>query len=172
MLWSAWCVRVRVKFTKCNFFSVCNGPAVPPAIYSEPRFHESFVVNSQQVILETSVGKNSRFTTLNRWTRNVVSSEDWNICTRKHICWFNGLDWSLLVKHLELKIHTTLGYIVSLILLNLGYVKQYKQELCLSSTYLLFRFITSRHLCQIKQAPLHARFSRVRFVQINFNLHT
>ena len=40
---------------------VCNGPAVPPAIYSEPRFHESFVVCSQQAILETSVGRNSRF---------------------------------------------------------------------------------------------------------------
>ena len=40
---------------------VRNGPAVPPAIYSEPRFHESFVTNSQQAILETSAGKDSRF---------------------------------------------------------------------------------------------------------------
>ena len=34
---------------------------------------------------------------------------------------------------LNLKMYTTLGYIVSLILLNLGHVKQYNQELCTSS---------------------------------------
>ena len=34
---------------------------------------------------------------------------------------------------LNLKIHTTLGYIVSLILLNLGLMKLYNQELCISS---------------------------------------
>ena len=39
---------------------------------------------------------------------------------------FNGLDRSLLVKHLELKIYTTLGYIVSLILLNLGHVFRFR----------------------------------------------
>ena len=38
---------------------------VAPAKYSEPRFPESFM-NSQQSILSTSVGKNSRFSTLNR----------------------------------------------------------------------------------------------------------
>ena len=40
---------------------------------------------------------------------------------------FVGLDWSLLVKYLELKIYTILGYIVSLILLNLGHDAKAKQ---------------------------------------------
>ena len=39
---------------------------------------------------------------------------------------FNGLDWSLLVIHLKLKIRTTLGYIVSLILLNVGHVFHFR----------------------------------------------
>ena len=56
-------------------FFACDGPIVPSAIYSEPRFHESFVVSSRQSILGVSVRENSRFATLNRWTRNVVSSE-------------------------------------------------------------------------------------------------
>ena len=58
MLCPSWCVRVRVKIAECNFL-FCNGPAAPPAIYSEPRFHESFVVNSQQSIRGTSLGKNT-----------------------------------------------------------------------------------------------------------------
>ena len=64
MLRPSWCVWVRVKIVKCNFFFVCNGPAVPPAIYSEPRFLESFIVNSQQSILGASLSKNSRVSTL------------------------------------------------------------------------------------------------------------
>ena len=41
---------------------------------------------------------------------------------------FSGLDWSLLVKHLELKIHISLDYIVSLILLNLGHVFRFRMS--------------------------------------------
>ena len=48
-------------------------------------------MNSQQSILGTSLGKSSRFSTLNRWTPNVVSPEYWNICTRKRICRFVSL---------------------------------------------------------------------------------
>ena len=54
-------------------------------------------MNLQQSITEMSLGKNSRFSTLNRWTRIVMLSEE------------------------------------------------YKK------TYLSFRFITSRPLCQIEQ---------------------
>ena len=52
------------------------------------RFLESFIVNSQQAILGTNLGKNNRFSTLNQWTRIVISTQEWNICTRKHICRF------------------------------------------------------------------------------------
>ena len=54
---------------------------------SEPQFHESTAVNSQQSILGR-VSASSHILTLNRWTRLVISSEEWNICTRKHICCF------------------------------------------------------------------------------------
>ena len=46
---------------KCGFFLACDGSAVPSAIYSEPRFHESFVVSSEQAILGTNISKSSRF---------------------------------------------------------------------------------------------------------------
>ena len=104
MLRPSWRVRVRVKIVKCNFFFVCNGTAVPPAIYSEPRFHESFVMNSQRTILETSVGKTESFFNtppVNKYRRIVR-----------------------VVKYM------------------------YKK------TYLSFRFITSRSLCQIKRGML------------------
>ena len=79
-----------------------------------------------------------------------------------HINAINGLDWSLLVKHLELEIYTTLGYIVLLILLNLGHVfrfrivesetrvpsskgivKQYNQELCIPPIHINALYVTS-----------------------------
>ena len=58
---AVWCVRVQVKFAK--YFFSCRRTT---SNYSETRFHDSFVMNSQQSILETSVGKNSRISTLNR----------------------------------------------------------------------------------------------------------
>ena len=78
-----FCVYFRTC-AKCNFFFVCNGHAVPPAIYSELRFHESFLVSSQQAILETSVDRKSRF----EHSPGEHVSLHRPRCTRKQICRF------------------------------------------------------------------------------------
>ena len=60
--------------------------SVPPAIYSEPRFHESFIVRSQQSVLGTSVGKTRSFFNtqpVNNTYRCIVRVVKW-----KHICRF------------------------------------------------------------------------------------
>ena len=125
MLRPSWCVRVRVKIAKCNFFFVCNGPSVPPAIYSEPRFHESLVMNSQQSIL----GKNSRLSTLKRWTRNVLSSKWWNILSLHFIT-----SWPLYQIKQGNQTHCNLGIIYQRFSCNLGSISRSINILWHSST--------------------------------------
>ena len=100
-MWSLLCGKIcfsssvynAVKIAECNFF-FCSVPRTT-SNYSEPRFHESFVMNSRQ----TSVCKSSGFSTL-----NVVSSEQ---CTRKHIWRFVSSFLDSCVK-IKLRLHANI----------------------------------------------------------------
>ena len=70
------------------------------------------------------------------WAIHIHTTKLLLFCSLYKIIQFNGLDWSLLVKHLELKIHTTLGYIVSLTLF-----KRISETICPSVVYILNKII-------------------------------